>query len=173
MTEELELYRTLAWSLFSLIAGVCLGLWLAMKMGGRVSNTEGGRRSLFAWARGDVQTPVATVHEHLHRLETVNGQPVDSLPASYSDGHRITFTIFDRAGSVRDVVYPAGTVMKFFKADTPTRTEARLNNNDYSLLLAIGLRYQWLNVEGNRYAWSYHMALRERRLRALDMMCDR
>jgi hypothetical protein len=127
------------------------------------------KRPGFEWTRRDVYIPEP-------KAENTNVRKVtDWEDAPLTDGRSLTFTIQDtRVGLVRDLTYSAALVLRFFKCDTPTRSEWHGDHNDYSRLLAIGKHYGWLIPEsGRRYGWAIWLSTRERRLRVLSAWLTR
>jgi len=118
--------------------------------------------TLHEWARRDVVGHAVTPPATNTRVRLV----ADEQAAARDT---LTFHLFDyQAQQERDLTFRTAIVSRFMQCDTPCRAEWRGANGDYSLLLQIAKRYQWVYESDNGYIWSVAFATRERRARAIE-----
>jgi len=119
--------------------------------------------TLHEWARRDVVGHATTPPAVDTRVRLVTEPQAAARDT-------LTFHLYDYANQVeRDLTFRTPIVQRFMQCDTPCRAEWRGSNGDYSQLLQIGKRYNWLvESEHGGYLWSVAFATRERRIRHLD-----
>lgn len=157
---DADLYQVMAWAMASFIGGAVAGGMAVYKLA--VTPMQPKSRAGHTWARNDVR--VAEVQTSVDTFV-----PKESwFGSGMTDGRTISFSIQDALGMQRDMTYTAGTLLKFFKCDTPVRREWRGDNTEYSRLISVGKYYKWLTREGAGYTWAAFLGTRERRLKVLE-----
>ena len=89
------------------------------------------------------------------------------------ENRTLSFTLPDRLGIERTLTFNAAMVLRLFRCETPSRSEWRGSNDEYSRLLSVARHFGWVLPDKPGYMWSYPLATRERRLTALQCWMTR